>query len=233
MDKKKQNGKYLFRVILVQALVMLVFVGVLFAIKQINKDDYKQIANEYLNVADTVDVEQSAKKAWNSLKAVLIKDNDGESGKGGKDEKTDGKKYPENCTSDEYVLSSEAVYPVKNGSVSCKYGFRKHPITKELSFHTGLDIAADSGDDIYSCFDGEVSEVGKSPAYGKYLYISHGNGIMTFYAHCSKILVEEGEVVRGGDKVALVGSTGWSTGPHLHLGMKINGIWYNPSYAFK
>ncbi len=232
MEKKAKDKRYIIRVLLIQSLVMIVFIAVLFAIKQINPKDYKSLAVEYLKVADVVDIEQHADEAWNNLKAVLVRDSGESDGSGGEDEKVTDNEYPPNCSASKYVVSKKMTIPVK-GSISCVYGHRIHPITKELSFHTGVDIAADNGDDIRAAYCGKVIETGKSEAYGNYVYLSHGDGVLTFYAHCSKLYVSQGEIVDNGQTIASVGSTGWSTGPHLHFGIKIDGIWYNPEFAMK
>ena len=78
-----------------------------------------------------------------------------------------------------------------------------------------------------------IVEAGEDDVYGKYIRINHGNGIESFYAHCSKLLVKVGDIVDAGDTVSLVGSTGWSTGPHLHFSLIIDGIYCNPGYLIR
>ena len=96
-----------------------------------------------------------------------------------------------------------------------------------------IDIGADSGTDILAAAGGTVTFSGQMSGYGNYIIIDHGNGIETAYGHCSKLLAEKGENVRRGDKIALVGSTGNSTGPHLHFEIKINGEFVDPlNYVF-
>lgn len=94
--------------------------------------------------------------------------------------------------------------------------------------HTGLDIGAASGTKILAVADGVVKYASPMGTYGNLVVISHGNGIETYYAHCSRILVSVGQQVSSGDNIALVGSTGNSTGPHLHLEVRINGSPVNP-----
>lgn len=99
--------------------------------------------------------------------------------------------------------------------------------------HTGIDIGADSGTEILAAAGGTVTFSGQMSGYGNYIIIDHGNGVETAYGHCSKLLAEKGENVRRGDKIALVGSTGNSTGPHLHFEIKINGEFVDPlNYVF-
>lgn len=94
--------------------------------------------------------------------------------------------------------------------------------------HTGLDIGAGSGTPILAVADGTVTYASPMGTYGNLVIITHGNGIQTYYAHCSKILVSVGQQVSSGQNIALVGSTGNSTGPHLHLEVRINGTPVNP-----
>ena len=94
--------------------------------------------------------------------------------------------------------------------------------------HTGLDIGAASGTKILAVADGVVKYASPMGTYGNLVIISHGNGIETYYAHCSRILVSVGQQVSSGDNIAAVGSTGNSTGPHLHLEVRINGSPVNP-----
>lgn len=123
-----------------------------------------------------------------------------------------------------------AVIPV-NGSISSRFGVSSRI---RSSTHTGLDIACASGTDIKVVADGTVTSVTSGGAYGNLLKVSHGNGVETWYAHCSKIYVKQGQAVKAGDVVAAVGSTGNSTGPHLHLEIRIDGTAVNPqNYLYK
>lgn len=96
--------------------------------------------------------------------------------------------------------------------------------------HTGLDIAASTGTAIKAAASGIVTYSGVRGGYGNLVVISHGNGVQTFYGHCSKRYVSAGDKVSQGDKIAAVGSTGNSTGPHLHLEVRVNGVAYNPQH---
>lgn len=136
---------------------------------------------------------------------------------------------PRESTFAPVTLSAEAVLPVK-GRVTSEFGSRVNPITGGETFHTGIDIAAKEGARIGAAYYGVVKDVGETDARGKYVTLLHGDGIETLYFHCSEILVEKGTVVRGGETVALVGTTGWSTGPHLHFELRINGIRCDPAW---
>lgn len=113
--------------------------------------------------------------------------------------------------------------------VTSEFGYRIDPITRVRRFHGGIDLAAPRGTPIRSALDGTVSLVRFSNSgFGFHLIIDHGGGFVTLYAHCSRILVYEGQEVRGGDIIAEVGSTGRSTGNHLHFEVIINGERRNP-----
>ena len=121
-----------------------------------------------------------------------------------------------------------AVKPVEKGRYTSLFGYRINPITREFSFHTGVDIAAAEGTQIRAAYIGKVEKVGEDSKAGKYIILSHDNGFFTFYCHCSEITAEEGDNIKQGNTIAKVGSTGWSTGPHLHFEIRKNHIRYNP-----
>ena len=141
-----------------------------------------------------------------------------------------GPELPEGYTMDQLSLGAlETVTPVF-GPVWSKYGYRDHPIDGAHKFHNGVDIGADEGTPI-ACFGcGTVEYTGENDIYGNYLQIDHGQGIKSFYAHCSEILVRQDQYVAAGEKIALVGSTGTATGPHLHLELKCGGVHIDPAY---
>lgn len=113
-------------------------------------------------------------------------------------------------------------------TITSQFGNRLHPVLKVYKLHTGIDIAAPSGASVVAAADGKVIVSGYSGAYGNYIVIDHGGGITTLYGHHSSNLVAVGAVVKQGQKIAKVGSTGWSTGPHLHFEVSLNGTVQNP-----
>lgn len=123
-----------------------------------------------------------------------------------------------------------AQLPVQ-GTITSRYGARS---SRRVGAHTGLDIACKTGTDIQAVADGVVTFAGNSGSYGKLVKISHGNGVETWYAHCSKLYVNANEQVSKGEVIAAVGSTGNSSGPHLHLEIRLNGNAINPQlYLYK
>ena len=102
-------------------------------------------------------------------------------------------------------------------------------MTGERDFHTGIDIAAAEGTPVVAALPGTVTEVGYDGIYGNYLRMSHGTNIETRYCHCSEILVEEGSQLREGERIALSGNTGMTTGAHLHFEVLADGLLSDPA----
>jgi len=117
-----------------------------------------------------------------------------------------------------------SVLPV-TGRITSRYGERS---SLRRSTHTGLDIACTTGTDIKVVSNGTVTFSGKKGSYGNLIIVDHGNGVETWYGHCSKLYANVGDTVTAGDVIAAVGSTGNSTGPHLHFEIRINGECVNP-----
>lgn len=132
-----------------------------------------------------------------------------------------------------YQMTVPLLPPLETLSLNGPFGWRCHPITGALDFHTGADLAAAQGTLIRAVLSGTVREAGFDPSYGNYLRIDHHNGFSTLYAHCSRLLVKEGDAVRKGQRVAKAGSTGDATGPHLHLEVWMNGVCLDPAVALK
>lgn len=132
--------------------------------------------------------------------------------------------------SDAEILFS---YPVEDARVSDGYGSRVHPVSGDASFHLGIDFAADEGTPVMAAADGTVVRTGFDSDCGNYLILLHENGAATYYFHCQDILAEEGQKVKNGEQIATVGSTGKSTGPHLHFGVSRDGDYMEPKFKEK
>lgn len=130
---------------------------------------------------------------------------------------------------DTQYIGGELAWPVPGYTrITSKYAMRVHPITGQYKLHTGIDISAPMGANFIAANDGIVIKAGMNTAYGNMVIIDHGGGISTLYAHGSEILVEVGQTVKRGDAILKVGSTGYSTGPHAHFEVRINGETTNP-----
>ena len=121
-----------------------------------------------------------------------------------------------------------SIRPVDLGYVSSYFGKRRDPFTGRISRHEGLDFSARRGSKIYATADGTVTHAKYDRGYGYTIEIDHGNGITTKYAHNDKLLVRNGQKVSRGDVIAYLGNSGRSTAPHLHYGVRVNGIPKNP-----
>jgi murein DD-endopeptidase MepM/ murein hydrolase activator NlpD len=125
------------------------------------------------------------------------------------------------------ALGELFAYPVR-GVLSSPYGWRNDPINGARRFHAALDMAATMGTVVKASMDGRVATVGLNSVYGKYIILSHAGGFQTLYAHLSATSVSQGSYISQGSKIGEVGSTGYSTGPHLHFAVYKNGKPVNP-----
>ena len=112
--------------------------------------------------------------------------------------------------------------------VTSNYGMRVHPVLGRRKRHKGIDLAAPTGTPVYATADGSVSRADRSRTYGLVIYLDHGAELETRYAHLSRMVVADGQDVKKGDVIGYVGSTGRSTGPHLHYEVRVDGVAVNP-----
>ena len=119
--------------------------------------------------------------------------------------------------------------PVRKGWISSPYGYRKDPFSGKKSFHHGVDIAGKKDSDVFAVASGVVTEAGPKSGYGYLVEITHADGLVTRYGHNSRIFVEQGDLVTKGEVIGLMGSTGRSTGPHVHFEVTRNGKSINPA----
>jgi murein DD-endopeptidase MepM/ murein hydrolase activator NlpD len=119
--------------------------------------------------------------------------------------------------------------PVVEGFVGSGFGMRTDPFTGEYTMHAGIDFAAPVGTPVFAAAGGVVASAEPHPQFGNAVTIDHGNGLSTLYAHASRLMVKAGDIVRKGQQIALVGTTGRSTGPHLHFEVHVNGAPQNPA----
>jgi len=126
------------------------------------------------------------------------------------------------------TVSIPSLMPVDRARISSGYGMRNHPVLRKRRKHNGIDLAAPTGTPVYATADGVVTRANWFSSYGLYISIDHGADLETRYAHLSKLAVADGERIRKGDVIGYVGSTGRSTGPHLHYEIRIDGVAVNP-----
>lgn len=253
MDKKKKD--YLLFTLICQFLICALLFGSLWGLKRVNSDIYLTLKNEYYsNLNTNFDIfENSIKESKNeplekaseevtenvpeieqeepvtdATKQDLSVEIKGEGGQDYSIESID--EVPDNVSVNSYVLSQKMVLPVK-GVTTSDFGVRNHPIKNELRFHAGIDIAADSGTPIYAAFSGDVIVADYDEWNGYYIKLQHDGDIMTVYCHCKSLCVKKGDKVEAGDVIGYVGSTGSSTGPHLHFELRVNNVSYDPQAA--
>lgn len=145
--------------------------------------------------------------------------------------KTDGEEKSQAELDIEYIKANYSFKLPVTGTVTSRYGEREETEVVSAN-HQGIDIGADEGTAIYAAMEGTVTVASEEGEYGKHIDITNGD-VLTRYAHCSKLLVKEGQYVKQGDKIAEVGSTGNSTGPHLHFEIRRDNRVVNPDEIIK
>lgn len=241
MDKKRSD--YLTKTLLLQFFVSAIIFLLLFSCDFLNisflttlKNNFKLELEKNFSKDEIIETFKSFEElASEEISKFDLKEHEFEAeilGEGGEDEKID-ENSKNNISFSKYKLNYKIYNPVIGAEVSSSFGKRKHPITGEMGYHKGIDLALNEGENIFAIYDGIVLEADYDQWNGYYIKIKHDNDIVSVYCHCSKLLVEKGTVIRGGEVIAKVGSTGQSTGPHLHFEIRINNISYNPAFALK
>ncbi|MCH2486308.1 MAG: M23 family metallopeptidase [Erythrobacter sp.] len=126
-------------------------------------------------------------------------------------------------------VSVPSAMPLTDARLSSGYGMRRHPVLGQMRGHKGVDLAAPTGTPVYATADGYVSRADWFSSYGKYISIEHGASLQTRFAHLSDMVVSAGDKVKKGDLIGYVGSTGRSTGPHLHYEVRVDGVAVDPT----
>ena len=219
--KKKETEKkdFFTRIIIVQILMVILLCAGAFAVKKISPANFELLKSAYSYIMQE---DMTVREVIASIKNFTLQP------QGGDDISVFS---PQSGTTfSPYYISAEICTPV-SGYISSPFGYRINPFTKSFSFHSGLDIAAPQGEKIKAAYYGKVTKVSYDSVGGNFVELTHNDGLVTQYFHCSEVVVKEGMVVRGGETIALVGSTGRSTGPHLHFVIKVDGINVNPLYV--
>ena len=168
---------------------------------------------------DMTSVEEAVAKLYVEPKSIMVASN-----KSTKKTSTGSVNTATSISGGKVSLGISLVKPV-SGTISSRFGARSRV---RSSAHTGLDIATSTGTPVVAAASGTVTFSGWKGSYGYLMVITHSNGVQTYYGHCSKLYYSAGQTVSKGQKIAAVGNTGNSTGPHLHFEIRINGVAYNP-----
>lgn len=221
--KSKAIAENTDKVVLVQVLVCAFFILLVFLAWKLSPSTFDFLKNEYNRI---MSVDMTAKELYDSARGLS--------------EDVFGTKESETLTDDtadipeaeggEDIEESDSTVAVMaslgnskkitvplHGRITSRYGYRINPISGKYGLHTGVDIAADEGTNIVAAYNGVIKDTGYGTKKGKFVLMEHIDGSETLYCHCSEVLVDEGTIIRAGETIALVGNTGWSTGPHLHF----------------
>lgn len=256
--KPKTKTDYLIRLILLQCVLTLVVAGGVLLVSKVSpsaaekmKNDYNRIMANDMSIAQIFgSVKDTAQEAFAPVEfseqdvgevtaKITVDSHMPESetaeetvasgeiiGTGGEDI---GSEQAASGTSfAPYTVSAPVTIPVQNARLTSPFGYRVNPVSGNYGFHTGIDLAAPEGTPVAAAFGGTVVKSGESDVWGKYVLLRHSEGFETYYCHLSEIYAEQGTVLRSGEILGLVGSTGWSTGPHLHFEVRIDGIRVDP-----
>ena len=248
--KEKTKTDYLVRLILLQCILCAVVAGGVLLVSKISpsasekmRSDYDRIMSHTMGdslvsgnsgnkedlLPDSEIKEVTAKITVDSKQTVQSFDDSVAVGKiigGGEDIGTE--QAAKGTTFAAYTVSAPVTVPVENARLTSPFGYRTNPVSGNYGFHTGIDLAAPEGTPVAAAFSGKVTDSGENDVWGKYVLLEHSDGFETYYCHLSDIYAPEGTVLRGGETLGLVGSTGWSTGPHLHFEVRIDGIRVDP-----
>ena len=228
-EKKKNSTN---SVMIVQLVVCIFAVVSVFLIGRLSPQTFEFIRDEYNRI---MSVDMDAKEIASSAKKVIERAEATDEGQTA--EKSTERKNVNTVKSaaDGEVMavmslfkSDEEITVPVHGEITSEYGNRTNPVSGEYLMQSGVDIAASQGTEIRAAYSGIVSEVGSNSVGGNYISLVHKDGSETLYCHCSKIIAEKGDVIRAGETIALVGSTGRSTGPHLHFEITVDGKTENP-----
>jgi murein DD-endopeptidase MepM/ murein hydrolase activator NlpD len=192
------------------------------------KDAYDNLSEEYLDYeAREEELRQEILEAQAAYNAALSAEEAARLAAANKNNAAGGSK-PSSNSGGSGRPSSGFSSPLGSMVVTCAYGWRIHPIWGDRRFHSGVDLAANQGTPIYAIAAGTVTTATYGDAYGYNVSISHGGGYGSMYAHMTNYTVSAGQSVSQGEIIGYVGSTGWSTGPHLHFEVYLNGASVNP-----
>ncbi len=222
-EKEKRHTALHLSVVAVQSIACCVALLLALLLRMAGGDAYQSLRQSFHRALARNEWVSAVARMWDGDPLEQVE----------KEEKTDVKE--ETFTEEESAwltgssVAVEAMAPLESGTLTSGYGDRIHPIDGTQEFHTGVDIAAPLGTALLASYDGEVTEVGENDRLGKFVRLRHGDGIEILYGHCEEIVAAQGAVVKAGERVAVVGSTGVSTGSHVHIRVTVDGTVCDPA----
>lgn len=233
-QRKNQNQEkgIMTKIIIIQLVLSLTVTGILFAVcrkdsalSQNIKTFYNTICEKDMSVAEILGVFK--KVAQTTFAPSVGEETTISAGETNND--TTGEK----ADFSPVYLTVNFINPVEEINISSHFGYRISPITDKYSLHTGLDIAMPENSRIFAVYDGVVVKADYNNVRGNYVVIKHSDNLETTYNHCNKILVRENQKVKQGERIALVGATGYATGNHLHYEVLLNNKYVNPIWVLE
>ena len=235
MRKNEEDGKkdFFTVIMIVQIALCIILIAVMILSFSGSGKFLETILESYNALMDDDFTEDDAKAAFSEIISVVTVENKNQNelnlkAAGGKDIEFSSLETLEGVSFENIDTDFSMELPLKDFVVSSDFGYRYNPVTGEPGIHTGIDMAADYGVSIYAAADGVVADADWDNSYGKYVKLLHKDNTISIYAHCSSLCVSEGETVSAGEKIAEVGSTGASTGNHLHFEVRKDNIRVNP-----
>lgn len=224
-NPQPQQTGFMTRIIIIQLVLSLLITGALFLICRSDTNLSQNIKAFYVGICEN---DIAVSEIFGSFKNV-VKETFSPSVENATGETTNT--TGEKVDFSPVFLTVNFKNPVKEGNITSKFGYRISPITNKYSLHTGLDIATPENTEIYSVYDGVIEKAEYNEINGNYIVIKHSNHLKTTYNHCNKLFVKEGMKIKKGEKIALVGATGYATGNHLHFEVILNNKYINPLYV--
>lgn len=233
-DKSNDKKDWFTKIIIAQIIVCAAAIAVIFGVFKSGSSVAEGIRKDYREYMSCDYSAEDVSEAVKSVNGYISSFRGGEEesalARGGIDLEFSPLDTLEGLCLEKTDIGFKIKSPLEDYSITSEFGYRIGPISGDPGIHTGLDMAASYGTAIHAAADGVVVDASYDNSYGNYVKILHKNNTVTIYAHCSSLCVSEGDSVKQGDTVAKVGSTGASTGNHLHFEMRKNNIRIDPAF---
>lgn len=232
-DKEKINKDFFMPVMITQTVIGAILIIALIVsfthegrLARFLVNGYEELMTSDYN---TEDISEAVSRVTVFSQEVMNEfASDAEIARGGVDIEFTSLEMLEGISFEDIDAGFSMIYPLEDFEITSDFGYRISPVSGKAGIHTGIDMAASHGADISAAADGTVLDARWDNSYGNYIKLQHINNTVSIYAHCSELCVEEGDSVSAGDKIARVGSTGASTGNHLHFEVRKGNIRINP-----